>query len=731
MEKISDLRLFRGQMHEKFMLPPKEWRVWLEEEIKFVQDYDIKGDDLVPVMEIFEQAIDQVYSDDILELYAQFLHSHSVPRSLNETFRSKFEWIINRGGSSFKNASKLWMLYRNFEVAVYPPEVPEEAQAASKRVAKLFKRQLSIPMAQLNETYEEWLQSRSVSANSGTENENEISQIENSYAKTCKEIEKIQPFEEDLLSKYQDYINYEVKRKNLNRTQSLFERLLGIFKEIGDDKKAEYYNLWLQYVSYCDRMIVLPNILLSIYERAVKNCPDAADVWQRYMLALERTAPTKAEQYSVEMRTKLCGLVNNAIANVVHAFGKYNIWTTYLNYLRRRIVSLEKCGDEAEVTLVRDVFTASLDSFMSTDDENYYLMFIFSLWANIEAKFFGSVAQGRAVWERCYEVTQLYSNEFFWKEWLEFETRFGNDTDCFQLLKRAISHVLDPQNLAHHYVRLVSTFSDDLTAIQAAQKVYDDVLQMYYAQQQEMEALKEKQSAGKKRKLGDQQSSGAAAKKGKKTEGGEDEANKHQMSKGYVQTDERKRSVTLFLSNLSYDVEESEIQSAFEAFGQIEEVRIVRNVNGRSKGFAYIVFDDRNAIPKALAADRMMLAGRPVFINEIDKRHEFEYSTRREKNKLFLKNLPYEYGEKEIIDKVLPEFRDSIKSVRISTNRNGISKGIAYVDMTDDKVAAEAVKAKNDQVFEGRTLFVAISDPSQSKAQPKPLAAKKAEHQKG
>ena len=45
----------------------------------------------------------------------------------------------------------------------------------------------------------------------------------------------------------------------------------------------------------------------------------------------------------------------------------------------------------------------------------------------------------------------------------------------------------------------------------------------------------------------------------------------------------------IYVGNLSYEVTEDDLQKAFEGFGQVESVRIIKDTySGRSKGFGFV-----------------------------------------------------------------------------------------------------------------------------------------------
>ncbi|KAI0350052.1 hypothetical protein OH77DRAFT_1413815 [Trametes cingulata] len=48
---------------------------------------------------------------------------------------------------------------------------------------------------------------------------------------------------------------------------------------------------------------------------------------------------------------------------------------------------------------------------------------------------------------------------------------------------------------------------------------------------------------------------------------------------------------TLFISRLHKNATENDLRREFESFGSIERVRVVRDKNGRSRGYAFIVFE--------------------------------------------------------------------------------------------------------------------------------------------
>lgn len=81
--------------------------------------------------------------------------------------------------------------------------------------------------------------------------------------------------------------------------------------------------------------------------------------------------------------------------------------------------------------------------------------------------------------------------------------------------------------------------------------------------------------------------------------------------------------------------------------------------------------------------DRKPLEGRPVFVSKCDpdkntRQVQFKYSTALEKNKLFVKGLPFSMSQEDL-RKLFAEF-GALKDCRLVANRTGRSKGIAYLE---------------------------------------------------
>ena len=181
----------------------------------------------------------------------------------------------------------------------------------------------------------------------------------------------------------------------------------------------------------------------------------------------------------------------------------------------------------------------------------------------------------------------------------------------------------------------------------------------------------------------------------------------------------------VFVSNLDFSATEQQIREFFSISGSVEELRLIKNYAGKSKGFAYVHFSSVSEAKHALSRDKELLSGRPAYIskNEPDKKasgsgHQFQYSTELEKNKLFVKNLPLTTTKSEIA-KLFSAYGD-LKDVRLITYRNGHSKGMAYVEYCSESNASKALLKTDNLKIEDNLISVAISNPPKKEVQKRP-----------
>lgn len=99
----------------------------------------------------------------------------------------------------------------------------------------------------------------------------------------------------------------------------------------------------------------------------------------------------------------------------------------------------------------------------------------------------------------------------------------------------------------------------------------------------------------------------------------------------FIQRKKRKKRVAqhyaeseqLYVGNLSYQINNHQLKEFFSKYGDVHTVRVIKNNRtGRSKGFAFITFENVRHAKKALTANGEQLRGRPLVIRMAKPKEE-------------------------------------------------------------------------------------------------------------
>jgi len=82
--------------------------------------------------------------------------------------------------------------------------------------------------------------------------------------------------------------------------------------------------------------------------------------------------------------------------------------------------------------------------------------------------------------------------------------------------------------------------------------------------------------------------------------------------------------MNIYAGNLSYEVTEEDLKKAFEAFGEVESIKIIKDrYTDRSKGFGFVEMpDNRNAQSAIEGLNGTELKGRKILVNKARPRTE-------------------------------------------------------------------------------------------------------------
>lgn len=90
----------------------------------------------------------------------------------------------------------------------------------------------------------------------------------------------------------------------------------------------------------------------------------------------------------------------------------------------------------------------------------------------------------------------------------------------------------------------------------------------------------------------------------------------------------------IYVGQLPYDINESELRELFTEFGEIVDVNLIMDhYSGRSKGFAFLDMPNNSEADKAIKAlNKSMLKGREIKVNQVQQPRRNKRSRHRFRN---------------------------------------------------------------------------------------------------
>uniref|UniRef100_A0A7S4T585 RRM domain-containing protein n=1 Tax=Ditylum brightwellii TaxID=49249 RepID=A0A7S4T585_9STRA len=164
---------------------------------------------------------------------------------------------------------------------------------------------------------------------------------------------------------------------------------------------------------------------------------------------------------------------------------------------------------------------------------------------------------------------------------------------------------------------------------------------------------------------------------------------------------------TVFVGNLSFDIDENTLRDAFKVCGKIMSIRFVKDKKtGDFKGFGFIDFKNTESTDQALQLADTDIKGRSIIVEYVgDKKKD----TKKPEGckTAFVGNLSHDIDEDTLRD----AFKDcgAIASVRLVKDReSGKSKGFGFIEFEDTESTDKALKMVGTEIM-GRALRVDYS----------------------
>jgi len=141
------------------------------------------------------------------------------------------------------------------------------------------------------------------------------------------------------------------------------------------------------------------------------------------------------------------------------------------------------------------------------------------------------------------------------------------------------------------------------------------------------------------------------------------------------------------------------VKQLFGTHGDIVEVRLVRDRNGRSKGFAYVQFKASESIAGALSMDKSMVANRPIKVQQSKASAKVESEKSAGGTTLFGYNFPLSFTEKDAQE----IFGKHGEIAQVQIGKKGRANGFIYIEFKE-KEGLDAALSLDGTVLNGKTI---------------------------
>ncbi|KAK1358896.1 Polyadenylate-binding protein [Heracleum sosnowskyi] len=160
--------------------------------------------------------------------------------------------------------------------------------------------------------------------------------------------------------------------------------------------------------------------------------------------------------------------------------------------------------------------------------------------------------------------------------------------------------------------------------------------------------------------------------------------------------------VSLYVADLDYNVGDSELYEVFNRIGQVNSVRVCRDVNTRrSLGYGYVNYCDAEDAARAKEMlNYTAINGKTIRVMFSNR----DPSTRASSGNIFVKNLDKSVDHKGLHDTF--STYGNILSCKIATDSSGQSKGYGFVQYDSEEGAQKAIEQLSGVLINDKQVFV-------------------------
>jgi len=191
------------------------------------------------------------------------------------------------------------------------------------------------------------------------------------------------------------------------------------------------------------------------------------------------------------------------------------------------------------------------------------------------------------------------------------------------------------------------------------------------------------------------------------------------------------RFTNIYVKNFGEaNLSEEEFSQLFEPYGKIVSCVIMKDDNGKSRGFGFVSYETHEASKKAVdALNGTEVKNVKLYVARAQKKNERQAELREKYEKLKMERLNrYQQGVNlyvKNLDDVIDDARLSeefsvygnITSAKIMVDEKGNTKGFGFVCFSSPDEATKAVTEMNGRIIVSKPLFVALAQRKEERKQ--------------
>ncbi|XP_045154833.1 polyadenylate-binding protein 4 [Echinops telfairi] len=181
-----------------------------------------------------------------------------------------------------------------------------------------------------------------------------------------------------------------------------------------------------------------------------------------------------------------------------------------------------------------------------------------------------------------------------------------------------------------------------------------------------------------------------------------------------------KEFTNVYIKNFGEEMDDEGLKELFSQFGKTLSVKVMRDPNGKSKGFGFVSYEKHEDANKAVEEmDGKEIGGKAIFVGRAQKKVERQAELKRKFEQLkqerisryqgvnlYIKNLDDTIDDEKLRKEFSPF--GSITSAKVMLE-DGRSKGFGFVCFSSPEEATKAVTEMNGRIVGSKPLYVALA----------------------